>query len=114
MPNEVPRRARIDKCIPAELAICDAMLAVEALPLDVRLTEAMVALHKARNLVADWVDAALAEKRREALYRWYLANGTSDHEARGNAWPDDGKVEPGTMLDMALRGDFDDDAPVRG
>lgn len=42
--------------VKAELAIREAMLAVEDMPPDVRLTEAGVLLEKARNKVADFVD----------------------------------------------------------
>ena len=55
--NGVPRRARIDLNTPAELAIREAMLAVEALPPDMRLTAAVVLLEQARSKVADYVDA---------------------------------------------------------
>jgi len=55
--NEVPRRARLDLCSPAELAIYEAMQAVEAMPADVRLTKAVTLLQEARNSVADYVDA---------------------------------------------------------
>jgi hypothetical protein len=54
--TDIPRRIRLDKMTPAELAITDAMEAVEKLPGDVRLTEAVVLLDRARNLVADFVD----------------------------------------------------------
>lgn len=53
---EIPRRCRLDLMTPAELAIVAAMDAVEALPADVRLTDAVVLLAKARDRVADFVD----------------------------------------------------------
>lgn len=58
--NDIPRRARLDLCTPAELAIYAAMQAVEALPADVRLTEAVVLLQTARERVADYVDGCEA------------------------------------------------------
>jgi predicted RNase H-like nuclease (RuvC/YqgF family) len=54
--NEIPRRAYIDKLTPAETAIREAVLAVEAMGADVRLTEAVILLGKARDRVADFVD----------------------------------------------------------
>lgn len=53
---DIPRRNRIDKLTPAELAIRNAMIAVEELPADVRLTEAVVLLGQAQSKVADYVD----------------------------------------------------------
>jgi len=46
----------MDLFTPAERAIYDAVQAVEALPADVRLTEAVVLLQQAREKVADFVD----------------------------------------------------------
>jgi len=56
MSDDIPRRARIDKFVPAEKAIFDAVDAVEGLPPDERLTDAVVLLQRARDLVADFVD----------------------------------------------------------
>lgn len=58
--NEVPRRFRIDQNVPAELAIRAAMDAVEAMPADVRLTEAVISLGEALEHVADFVDGKQA------------------------------------------------------
>ena len=55
--NNVPRRARLDLNTPAEKAIFDAMQEVEKLPADVKLTEAVNLLSKAKDLVSDFVDA---------------------------------------------------------
>ena len=57
MENEIPRRSRIDLNTPAEKAIYDAMQEVEKLPADVKLTEAVALLAKAKDLVSDFVDA---------------------------------------------------------
>lgn len=57
MENEIPRRSRIDLNTPAEKAIYDAMQEVEKLPADVKLTEAVTLLAKAKDLVSDFVDA---------------------------------------------------------
>jgi hypothetical protein len=54
--NDTPRRCYIDRLTPAETAIHEAMVAVESLGADVRLTEAVTALATAKSLVADFVD----------------------------------------------------------
>jgi len=54
--EQVPRRARLDRLTAAERAIFDAVQAVETLPADVRLTDAVVLLQAARESVADFVD----------------------------------------------------------
>lgn len=56
MGTEIPRRNRLDLNTPAELAIYNAMQEVEKAGADLRLTEAVNLLDKARNLVADYVD----------------------------------------------------------
>lgn len=56
MSDDIPRRARIDKFVPAEKAIYDAVQAVEAMAADTRLTDAVVLLQQARSKVADFVD----------------------------------------------------------
>lgn len=53
---ETPRRNRLDLNTPAEKAIYDAMQEVEKVGADVRLTEAVILLSKARELIADFVD----------------------------------------------------------
>jgi hypothetical protein len=60
-PDGFPRRCYVDKMVPAELAITQAMYAVEAMPPDVRLTDAVTLLDKAREKVADFVDGLKAE-----------------------------------------------------
>jgi hypothetical protein len=54
--NNTPRRAQVDKFVPAETATYAAQHAVEAMPPDVRLTKAGTLLQEARSLVADFVD----------------------------------------------------------
>lgn len=56
MHNDIPRRARVDKWSPAEVAIAAAMHAVESAGADVRLTDAVVLLGAAKDSVADFVD----------------------------------------------------------
>lgn len=51
-----PRRNMLNEMTPAERAIYDAVQEVEKIGADVRLTEAVVLLTKARELVADFVD----------------------------------------------------------
>ena len=52
----IPRRIRVDLMTKAELSIRSAMSKVEELPPDVRLTEALILLDKAKSKVADYVD----------------------------------------------------------
>lgn len=54
-----PRRNMINEMTPAELLIHNAVLEVEKIGADVRLTEAIVLLTKARELVADFVDSGI-------------------------------------------------------
>jgi len=57
MSNELPRRVRADKMVLAERRILEAQRAVEDMPADVGLTEAGELLARAREKVADFVDA---------------------------------------------------------
>lgn len=59
MGAEIPRRNRLDLNTPAEKAIYNAMQEVEKLGANVKLTEAVALLGKAKNLVGDYVDAEL-------------------------------------------------------
>ena len=54
---EIPRRNRLDLNTPTELAIYNAIQEVEKLPADVKLTEAVTLLAKAKDLVSDFVDS---------------------------------------------------------
>lgn len=54
--NNIPRRVDLNRYTPAEKAIYDAILAVEAIGADVRLTDAVKLLTDAKNKVADYVD----------------------------------------------------------
>lgn len=53
---KINRRNRLDLCTPAELAIYLAMGEVEKIGADVKLTEAVTLLAKAKDCVADFVD----------------------------------------------------------
>ena len=50
------RRCDVLRMTPAELAIRNAVIEVEKVGADERLTKAVVLLEKARNAVADFVD----------------------------------------------------------
>jgi hypothetical protein len=52
-----PRRFMIDKLSPAELAIKKAVEEVEKAGADVKLTDAVMKLNEAFNLVADFVES---------------------------------------------------------
>lgn len=54
--NKIPRRVRLDLMTTAEKAIYNAVLEVEKLPPDIRLTEAVMLLSRAREKVADYID----------------------------------------------------------
>lgn len=56
MSDEIPRRIRMDKMVPAELAILKAMEAVEGMGAHPLLTEAVVLLGQAKDKVSDIVD----------------------------------------------------------
>ena len=53
----MPRRNRLDLNTPEELAIRNVIDMVEKMGADVKLTEAVIALDKARGLVADFIDS---------------------------------------------------------
>ena len=59
--DDVPRRCRIDLYTPAEKAIYDAAQVVEGMDADVRLTDAVNTLWKAKDLVADYVDGVKSD-----------------------------------------------------
>lgn len=55
--TDFPRRNRLDLNTPAELSIYNAMQEVEKLPANEKLTEAVMLLAKAKDLVSDFVDS---------------------------------------------------------
>ena len=55
--DNFPRRNQLDKCCQAELSIDYAIRAVDQAGADVKLTDAIVKLQEARELVSDWFDA---------------------------------------------------------
>lgn len=60
----IPRRIDLRRNIPAELAIRNAIHAVEELAAEVRLTDAVVLLGAALQSVGDYVDKPLVTIRR--------------------------------------------------
>ena len=56
MSNETPRRIKLYLNTPVELAIRNAVNEVEKIGADRRLTDAVIALQKAFELVADYID----------------------------------------------------------
>lgn len=59
----VPRRCHIDRLVPSESAIRDAIADVETMPADPRLTYAVMLLGKAFDAVADFVDEQIAKPK---------------------------------------------------
>ncbi len=89
MDDELPRRIRVDRMVPAELAIRAAVHAVEEMPAASRLTDAVILLGQAQNCVADFVDGvttALTKSSPGGLLaeraRWYRdgCDGLEDRE----------------------------------
>jgi len=56
MGTEIPRRNRLDLNTTAELAIHNAIQEIEKEGCDVRLTEAVTLMQKAKDLVSDYTD----------------------------------------------------------
>ena len=54
--NDIPRRIRLDLMLPAEVAIYNAIQEVQKIEVDIRLTEAIIKLHEAIELVANYVN----------------------------------------------------------
>lgn len=61
--SEIPRRCRVDLYTPAEAAIRNALIEVEKVGADVRLTDAVNLLSEAQNAVADYVDGIKTLRR---------------------------------------------------
>ena len=55
------RRNNLTMCSPSELAIFKAMEEVEKIGADIKLTDAVIKLDEARNLVADIIDRKIEE-----------------------------------------------------
>ena len=65
--QQIPRRIRVDLMTPAELAIRDAVAAVEQAGAHPLLTDAVNLLGQAQAKVADYVDAQSVEEDVKAL-----------------------------------------------
>jgi hypothetical protein len=59
--DNTPRRNRLDLNEPAEIAIYEAMQAVEKIGADERLTKAVILLAEAKELVGHFVDDELSK-----------------------------------------------------
>lgn len=59
MPDNTPRRLRLDLNTGGELAIFNAVQEVERMGADPRLTEVSEMLLKAKNLLSDYVDSEI-------------------------------------------------------
>lgn len=70
----------------AEYAIYMAMMEVELLPPDERLTQAIIKLGEARTLVADFSDSVFIQ------YNEYVKNGGT---MKLSEWEKDGRFDPG-------------------
>ena len=84
--SETPRRADLLRLTAAELAIRQAMAAVEAMVADVRLTDAVVLLGAAKDSVADFVDG-VATRRAAVVHPGVLADGPGGVEWWGYVDP---------------------------
>lgn len=82
-----PRRSRLDLNTPAELSIFNAIQEVEKAGCDVRLTDAINLLSKAKDLVADYVDRIESTMSSEVVNKtnfFYLIEDTD--KSQGNLW----------------------------
>jgi len=68
--DEILRRRILDKCTSVELAIYEAITEVEKLPTDEKLTDVVLKLEEAQNLVADFINEhpGVAERQQEWKY----------------------------------------------
>lgn len=57
--NDIPRRNRMDKWTTAELAIYNAVQEVEKMGANITLTNAVIKLAEAKDLVSDFVDSKM-------------------------------------------------------
>lgn len=55
----IPRRNQLDKLVPVETSIFNAIQDVEKLPADERLSKAQILLGEAKDLVSDYIDSTL-------------------------------------------------------
>lgn len=69
--NDPWRRVNLNRMEPSELAIRNAITAVEELGADERLSQAVVLLGEAKELVGDYIDGEKQAEREGALRRWW-------------------------------------------
>ncbi len=68
--HTTPRRNRLDQNFPSEKLIYEAMISIEQLDANIKLTDAITHLQKAKDLLADYFDEV--ERKRNipgSLYR---------------------------------------------
>lgn len=68
--NKLPRRIQMQKWIPAEKAIYDAMQKVESMEANEKLTKAVILLGQAQDKVADYVDQCKHEFKTTDTDEW--------------------------------------------
>lgn len=67
----IPRKIRQDLNCNAELSIFSAMAEVEKLPANEKLTEAVILLSKAKDLVSSFIDDKLNNEKRKQYFEEY-------------------------------------------
>lgn len=89
--NGFPRRSRLDLCEAAEKIIYDAIQEVEKLGADVRLTNAVVKLSEAKELVSDFIDE---QKSNEVNTNETTDDSAADDDGGGGNHPTDPSGKP--------------------
>lgn len=87
--NGFPRRSRLDLCEAAEKIIYDAIQEVEKLGADVRLTNAVVKLSEAKDLVSDFIDEQISNR-----VQTNETTNDSDSDDTGGSAPPPNKERP--------------------
>lgn len=75
----VPRRIDLNRMVPAERAITEAMHLVEGMGASPALTEAVVLLGKARDRVADHVDVEAPKRSPNAILKYFAYEHLPPH-----------------------------------
>lgn len=86
MENDIPRRNKIDLYSDAELAIHKAMEEVEKLGASESLTNAIVKLNEAKNLVADFIDNKEAKLKKARMSLGELMNSYKEDFGKTNSF----------------------------
>ena len=112
MENDIPRRNRIDRMIPAELAIREAVHEVEEAGAHPLLTEAVNLLSLAKDKVSDWHDGhTTAERAIMALDKAVELAGVPEH-CQDDEWRRQYDEVCATLKE--LRGEKDTPVPEDG